>query len=62
MFDFCCRLVVNGFNLYEYSEWRRDTVVDWNVEGKMLTVAVQLTEASCVSLSSVAVTGLQSTF
>ena len=46
--DFCCRLV-DGFDLYQYSEWRNETSSFSNVEGKMLTIAVQLTEASNLS-------------
>ena len=46
--DFCCRFV-DGFDLYQYSEWRNETSSFSNVEGKMLTIAVQLTEASNLS-------------
>ncbi len=46
--DFSCRLV-DRFDLYQYTEWRNETSSFSNVEGKMLTVAVQLIKASSLS-------------
>ena len=47
-YTYCCRFV-NGLNLYQYSDWRNSSDFDLDAEGKMLTVAVQLTEASSLS-------------